>query len=146
MHEMVQQSCELLPAEKPRYLMGVGTPMDLVEYIALGVDMFDCVMPTRNGRNGWLFTREGHIVIKNAQYARDPGPIDPACHCFVCRNYTRAYLRHLFQANEILSSILNSYHNLYFYLDMVREIRDAIASQKLIDYLMEFRARQEIGS
>ena len=146
MHEMVQQCCELLPAEKPRYLMGVGTPMDLVEYIALGVDMFDFVMPTRNGRNGWLFTREGHIVIKNAQYARDPGPIDPACHCFVCRNYTRAYLRHLFQANEILSSILNSYHNLYFYLDMVREIRDAIASQKLIDYLMEFRARQEIGS
>ena len=145
MYEMVQQSCELLPVGKPRYLMGVGTPMDLVECIALGVDMFDCVMPTRNGRNGWLFTRAGHIVIKHAQYARDQEPIDSACHCLVCCNYSRAYLRHLFQANEILASILNSYHNLYFYLDMVREIRNAIASRRLIDYLTEFRARQETG-
>jgi queuine tRNA-ribosyltransferase len=111
----------------------------------LGVDMFDCVMPTRNGRNGWLFTRTGHIVIKNAQYKSDQQPIDPACRCRVCRRYTRAYLRHLFHANEILSAMLNTYHNLYFYLDMVREIRDAIAFQKLADYRMEFKARQETG-
>ncbi len=145
MYQLVEQSTEWLPDHRPRYLMGVGTPADLVECIALGVDMFDCVMPTRNGRNGWLFTRTGHIVIKNAQYKRDQQPIDPACRCRVCRRYTRAYLRHLFHANEILSAMLNTYHNLHFYLDMVRQIRDAIAFKKLADYIMEFKARQETG-
>ena len=145
MYEMVERSTGWLPGESPRYLMGVGTPTDLVECIARGVDMFDCVLPTRNGRNGWLFTRTGHIVIKNSRYERDQQPIDPACRCGVCRRYTRAYLRHLFHANEILSAMLNTYHNLHFYLDMVREIRDAIVSHKLADYLREFKARQETG-
>ena len=145
MYETVARSSERLPENRPRYLMGVGTPLDLVECIALGVDMFDCVMPTRNGRNGWLFTRSGHIVIKNSKYARDPAPVEPACRCIVCRRYSRAYLRHLFQSGEILGAMLNSYHNLYFYLDTVREIRDAIASRKLAEYLKDFRARQETG-
>jgi queuine tRNA-ribosyltransferase len=134
-----------MPAEKPRYLMGVGTPLDLVESIALGVDMFDCVMPTRHARNGWLFTSSGHIVIKNARFARDEKPVDEACQCGVCRNYSRAYLRHLFLANEILSAMLNTHHNLYFYLDTLRQIRDAIASHRFLNYIMEFKARQGIG-
>ena len=146
MYDIVDLSTERLPSEKPRYLMGVGTPQDLAECIARGVDMFDCVMPTRNARNGWLFTRdEGHIVIKNAQYAKDAGPIDARCQCTVCRHYSRAYLRHLFHANEILASILNTHHNLYFYLDTIREIRDAIASRKLLKYITEFRTKQNIG-
>jgi queuine tRNA-ribosyltransferase len=145
MYEMVERSTEWLPQNTPRYLMGVGTPADLVECIALGVDMFDCVIPTRNGRNGWLFTQTGHIVIKNARYAQDQGPIEPSCRCPVCSRYTRAYLRHLFHSNEILGAMLNTYHNLYFYLDMVREIRDAIAFRKLAEYMKEFKARQEIG-
>jgi queuine tRNA-ribosyltransferase len=145
MYQLVEQSTNWLPEPCPRYLMGVGTPADLVHCIALGVDMFDCVLPTRNGRNGWLFTRTGHIAIKSVRYKNDQQPIDPACRCKICRRYTRAYLRHLFQANEILGAMLNTYHNLYFYLDMVREIRDAIAFQKLADYLTEFKARQETG-
>jgi queuine tRNA-ribosyltransferase len=145
MYEMVACSMERLPEDRPRYLMGVGTPLDLVECIALGVDMFDCVMPTRNGRNGWLFTRSGHIVIKNSKFIRDSGPVDSACSCFVCRHYSRAYLRHLFQSNEILGAMLNSYHNLYFYLDTVREIRDAIASRRLAEYQKEFKAKQGMG-
>jgi queuine tRNA-ribosyltransferase len=145
MFEMVEHSTEFLPEEKPRYLMGVGTPLDLLEGIALGIDMFDCVMPTRNGRNGWLFTRAGHIVIKNVQYARDPNPIDPECQCMVCRHYCRAYLRHLFHANEILSCMLNTYHNLYFYLDIVREIREAISSQRFLDYAHAFKSKCEAG-
>jgi queuine tRNA-ribosyltransferase len=145
MYEIVQQSTELMPAEKPRYLMGVGTPLDLLECVAMGVDMFDCVMPTRNARNGWLFTRKGHIVIKNARYARDPCPIDASCQCFVCRNYSRAYLRHLFQSNEILATVLNSYHNLYFYLDMIREIRNAIALHKFPEYITLFKSGQEMS-
>src|SRR5262245_60410843 len=145
MLSVVAESTRRMPADKPRYLMGVGTPMDLVECIALGVDMFDCVMPTRHARNGWLFTSSGHIVIKNARFARDEGPVDPACPCRVCRSYSRAYLRHLFLANEILSAILNTYHNLYFYLDTLRQIRDAIASHRFLNYITEFKAKQEIG-
>ncbi len=144
MYDIVELSVERLPSTKPRYLMGVGTPRDLIECISHGVDMFDCVLPTRNARNGWLFTHGGHIVIKNAQYAKDPRPIDERCSCMVCRYYSRAYLRHLFQANEILASILNTHHNLYFYLDTIREIRDAIASRRLLDYLTECRTRQEM--
>jgi queuine tRNA-ribosyltransferase len=146
MYEMVYHSTASLPLEKPRYLMGVGTPLDLLESIAAGVDMFDCVLPTRNGRNGWLFTRSGHIVIKNARFARDPDPIDPHCRCMVCRTYSRAYLRHLFQSHEILASVLNTYHNLYFYLDMVGEIRDAISSCRFAEYAHAFKAAYEADS
>jgi queuine tRNA-ribosyltransferase len=145
MLSVVEESTRQMPANKPRYLMGVGTPLDLVECIALGVDMFDCVMPTRHARNGWLFTSSGHIVIKNARFARDDKPVDEACPCGVCRNYSRAYLRHLFLSNEILSAMLNTYHNLYFYLDTLRQIRDAIASHRFLNYIMEFKAKQEIG-
>ncbi len=137
MLEVVERSSEWLPKAKPRYLMGVGTPRDLVECVSRGVDLFDCVLPTRNGRNGWLFTRGGHLVIKNACYSRDDRPIDDRCHCMVCRRYSRAYLRHLFQSNEVLSAILNTYHNLYFYLDTMRQIRDAIASCRLREYMLE---------
>ena len=145
MLSVVEESTRQMPANKPRYLMGVGTPLDLVECIALGVDMFDCVMPTRHARNGWLFTSSGHIVIKNARFARDDKPVDEACPCGVCRNYSRAYLRHLFLSNEILSAMLNTHHNLYFYLDTLRQIRDAIASHRFLNYIMEFKAKQEIG-
>jgi len=145
MLSVVEESTRRMPANKPRYLMGVGTPLDLVECIALGVDMFDCVMPTRHARNGWLFTSSGHIVIKNARFARDDKPLDEGCPCGVCRNYSRAYLRHLFLSNEILSAMLNTYHNLYFYLDTLRQIRDAIASHRFLNYIMEFKAKQEIG-
>ncbi|MBI4471833.1 MAG: tRNA guanosine(34) transglycosylase Tgt, partial [Acidobacteria bacterium] len=119
MYEVIDRVGPELPEDKPRYLMGVGTPADLVECVALGVDMFDCVMPTRHARNGWLFTRDGHIVIKHAKYREDPAPIDESCRCPVCATYSRAYLRHLFIANEILSSVLNTIHNLHFYLDTI---------------------------
>jgi queuine tRNA-ribosyltransferase len=145
MLSVVAECTRRMPADKPRYLMGVGTPLDLVECIGLGVDMFDCVMPTRHARNGWLFTSSGHIVIKNARFARDEKPVDEACPCGVCRNYSRAYLRHLFLSNEILSAMLNTHHNLYFYLDTLKQIRDAIASHRFLNYTMEFRAKQGIG-
>jgi queuine tRNA-ribosyltransferase len=117
----------------------VGTPADLAEAIALGVDMFDCVMPTRHARNGWLFTKEGHIVIRHAKYKDDPAPIDDACSCPVCRTYTRAYLRHLFMSGEILSSVLNTIHNLYFYLDTIRRIRQFIEFRRYDEFLAEIR-------
>jgi queuine tRNA-ribosyltransferase len=139
MYEIIQHVEPYLPEEKPRYLMGVGTPADLVEAVALGVDMFDCVMPTRHARNGWLFTRDGHIVIKHAKYKEDPEPIDRSCGCAVCRTYSRAYLRHLFIANEILSSVLNTIHNLYFYLDTVRRIRQFIEFHRFDEFLSETR-------
>jgi queuine tRNA-ribosyltransferase len=139
MYETVEIVERWLPEEKPRYLMGVGTPADLVEGVARGVDMFDCVMPTRHARNGWLFTSAGHIVIKHAKYKDDPGPIDPACGCPVCRTYSRAYLRHLFIANEILSSVLNTVHNLYFYLDTMRRIRQFIELHRFEEFVTEMR-------
>ena len=143
MLDIVERSSEWLPKAKPRYLMGVGTPRDLVECVSLGVDMFDCVLPTRNGRNGWLYTRGGHLVIKNARYANDDRPIDDRCRCMVCRRYSRAYLRHLYQSNEMLSAMLNTYHNLYFYLDTMRQIRDAIASCRLREYMLECLNQEE---
>ncbi len=115
-----------LPADKPRYLMGVGTPADLVAYARMGVDLFDCVLPTRNGRNGVLFTSTGTIAIKNARYARDSGPVDAACGCRVCRRFSRAYLRHLFTSGEMLGAMLNSEHNLFHYLDTMRQLRHAV--------------------
>ncbi len=139
MYEVIERVEPYLPKEKPRYLMGVGTPADLVECVALGVDMFDCVMPTRHARNGWLFTRDGHIVIKHAKYKEDPGPIDAACPCPVCRTFSRAYLRHLFVANEILSSVFNTIHNLYFYLDTIRRIRQFIEFHRYDEILAETR-------
>jgi queuine tRNA-ribosyltransferase len=127
MYEVLDYTAPVLPAERPRYLMGVGTPKDLAHCVALGIDMFDCVLPTRNARNGCLFTSEGRVLIKNAAYAEDQRPIDPACGCLTCSRYSRAYLRHLFMAGEHLSAILNTIHNLTFYLDTMRKMRDLIA-------------------
>lgn len=127
-YDMAEYTAGLLPADRPRYLMGVGTPEDLVECVARGIDMFDCVMPTRNARNGCAFTSEGRVGIRNARHARDEKPLDPACGCRVCRRYSRAYLRHLFVAGEMLAGMLVTHHNLYFYLDTMRKIRQAIVS------------------
>jgi queuine tRNA-ribosyltransferase len=138
MYEVIDR-LESMPEDKPRYLMGVGTPADLIECVALGVDMFDCVMPTRHARNGWLFTKSGHIVIKHAKYKHDPEPVDAACRCPVCRTYSRAYLRHLFIANEILSSVLNTLHNLHFYLDTIRRIRQFIELHRFQELVTENR-------
>jgi len=124
--EMTEAAVPLLPAGRPRYVMGVGLPEELPEYVARGVDMMDCVMPTRNARNGCLFTSEGRVIIKQAQYRDDPRPLDPACSCYTCRTFSRAYLRHLFQAGEILFSTLATLHNLTHYLDIARRMREAI--------------------
>jgi queuine tRNA-ribosyltransferase len=118
----------LLPEDRPRYLMGMGYVEDIVEAVARGVDLFDCVLPTRNARNGTLFTSRGRVAIKNVKYARDERPLDEACVCYTCRHFSRAYLRHLFERNEISSAVLNTVHNLHFYLDIFRKIRHAIAS------------------
>jgi queuine tRNA-ribosyltransferase len=126
MWEGVERAALLLPLEKPRYLMGVGTPEDLLRCAAAGIDLFDCVLPTRVARNGLLFTRRGRLQIKAARYARDPGPADPECGCYTCRGFSRAYLRHLFAAQELLAYRLNSIHNLTFYLDLMRDLRAAI--------------------
>jgi queuine tRNA-ribosyltransferase len=126
MYEIAENTARLLPRDRPRYLMGVGTPADLVECVARGIDMFDCVMPTRNARNGGVFTSQGKVVIKNAKYARDQSPLDPACECPVCRRYTRSYIRHLFVAGEMLGPILATQHNLHFYIDRMRRIRQSL--------------------
>ena len=126
MYAAVGHTARQLPTGRPRYLMGTGMPDDLVECVARGVDMFDCVLPTRNARNGQLLTRHGILVIKNAQYAEDRDPPDPSCGCYTCRTFSRAYLRHLFMAGEITAATLMTVHNLYFYLDLMRSIRDAI--------------------
>jgi queuine tRNA-ribosyltransferase len=131
MYELIAQTAACLPEEKPRYLMGVGTPADLLRCVKCGVDMFDCVMPTRNARNGYLFTRQGKLIIKNARYAQDMRPIDPLCRCYTCQHYSRAYLRHLFVAAEILGPRLNTIHNLYYYMDIIHMIRSAIAEGRL---------------
>src|SRR5580692_11788231 len=125
--EMVESTLEHLPADKPRYVMGVGTPEEIVEYAKLGVDMMDCVLPTRAARHGLLFTSEGRVSIKQARYAKDPGPLDPNCACSVCQRYSRAYLRHLYASNEMLAQVLNTIHNLSFYLDTMRRVRHAIS-------------------
>jgi queuine tRNA-ribosyltransferase len=126
MHKVIRFTAPLLPAERPRYLMGIGDLGDILEAVEAGFDMFDCVMPTRNARNGTLFTSGGRISIKREEFTYDDGPLDPGCGCYTCRNYSRGYLRHLFLSREILSMRLNSYHNLYFYLDFFRKMRDAI--------------------
>jgi len=145
MYEVAEYTAQLLPADRPRYLMGVGTPRDLVEAAARGIDMFDCVLPTRNARNGMAFTSEGRVVIKNARYARDEKPLDPACGCPSCRRYSRHYIRHLFQAGEMLGPILATQHNIYFYLDTLCKIREAIASGTFASLLARVRTGNPDG-
>jgi queuine tRNA-ribosyltransferase len=131
-----------LPADRPRYLMGVGTPEDLVEAVRRGMDMFDCVLPTRNARNGWLFTHDGAVKIRNSRYAADTGPIDPHCDCSTCRNYSRAYLRHLQQCNEILGARLATIHNLYYYQSLMRGLRQAVEQKRLDEFVEKFYCRR----
>jgi queuine tRNA-ribosyltransferase len=130
-----------LPRERPRYLMGVGKPEQLADYVSLGIDMMDCVLPTRSARHGCLFTWNGPVLIKNAQYARDERPLDELCPCAVCRRYSRAYLRHLYSSGESLALILNTHHNLYFYLDIMRKIREAIRFGKLESFRTDLQVR-----
>ena len=132
-----------MPQGKPRYLMGVGTPEDLVDAVLRGVDMFDCVMPTRNARNGWLFTRNGDIKLKNARYKTDTGPLDPECGCYTCRNFSRAYLHHLHKVGEILGSRLNTIHNLHYYQELMAGLRGAIERGRLVDHAEEFARRRQ---
>lgn len=131
-----------MPTDKPRYLMGVGTPEDLVEAVQRGVDMFDCVMPTRNARNGHLFVSSGEIRIRNSQYQSDTRPLDPDCSCYTCRHYSRAYLRHLDRANEILGARLNTLHNLHYYQSLMQGLRDAISRDQLDDFVADFHAKR----
>ncbi len=138
MYDMMEYSLPLLPADRPRYVMGVGTPENLLEGVARGCDMFDCVMPTRNARNGMLFTSFGKVSIKQAQYRDDDRPIDPDCQCYVCQNYSRAYLRHLYTSKEILASVLNTHHNLYYYQQLMSEIRVALENGKFTEYRRDF--------
>lgn len=140
MHEGVAFSAPLLPKDKPRYLMGVGTPVDLVTCVGAGVDMFDCVLPTRTARNGLLFTSEGKVVIRNAQYARDQRPADPACDCYTCRTFTRAYLRHLFSTQEILAMRLNTIHNVHYFVSLMARVRRAIEQGRYAAFAKDFLA------
>jgi len=143
MYEMMDYTVPHLPVDRPRYVMGVGTPENLIEGVRRGVDMFDCVMPTRNARNGVLFTSFGKLSIKQAQYLDDPRPIDPECDCYVCRNYSRAYLRHLYQSNEILSSMLNTQHNLHYYVGLMRQIRQSLAAGTFENFCKEFYQKRQ---
>jgi queuine tRNA-ribosyltransferase len=135
--EMVAATTPELPKDKPRYLMGVGTPEDLLEGVNRGVDLFDCVLPTRNARNGMAFTGNGRVVIKNAAYALDPRPLDEACGCYTCRHYSRAYLRHLYVSREILAFRLLTFHNLYYYLNLMVKMRQAIRQDRFAAFRRE---------
>jgi queuine tRNA-ribosyltransferase len=139
MYDVTEQTTALLPGDRVRYLMGVGTPLDLIESVMRGIDLFDCVLPTRNARNGQLFTSEGRLNIKNAEFAEDERPPDPACGCYTCRHFSRAYLRHLFQAGEMTAGTLNTLHNLYFYLDTMERIREAIVFATLEELRQSYR-------
>jgi queuine tRNA-ribosyltransferase len=138
MYGVMECCAPLMPMEAPRYIMGIGAPEDLVEAVWHGFDMFDCVMPTRNARNGMLFTSQGRINIKAKPYEEDGGPLDPECGCHVCRTYSRAYLRHLYRAGEILASQLNTYHNLFYYLDLMRRMREAIREDRFTEFRRDF--------
>ena len=138
MKRILAHTAPQMPRERPRYLMGVGTPEDIVMAVSFGVDMFDCVMPTRNARNGWLFTRFGDIKIRNAKYREDTRPLDESCSCYTCSNFTRSYLHHLQRINEILGARLNTIHNLHYYQDLMRGIRAAIEAGKFEDFVAEF--------
>jgi len=142
---MTAEVTALLPHDRPRYLMGVGRPEQIADYVALGIDMMDCVLPTRAARHACLYTSEGRVLIKNARYAQDQNPIDANCSCSVCRRYTRAYLRHLFAAGEITAAILASHHNVHFYLDIMRQIREAIGFGNLAEFSSEMHARYSAG-
>jgi queuine tRNA-ribosyltransferase len=144
--EMVEATGEILPRDRPRYAMGVGMPAELPEYVARGVDMMDCVLPSRNARNGYLFTSEGRVIIKHARYKDDPRPPDEGCSCYTCRNYSRAYLRHLFLSGEILYAVLATGHNIRRYLDIMREIRHAIILGRFPEYLKGVRLRSADAS
>ena len=143
--EMTAEVTALLPRDKPRYLMGVGRPEQLADYIALGIDMMDCVLPTRAARHACIYTSEGRVLIKNARYAEDQKALDPHCSCSVCRRYSRAYLRHLFAAGELTAAILATHHNVHFYLDLMRQIREAIEFGNLVKFSSEVRARYAAG-
>lgn len=143
MYDLTEFTAALLPSSHAKYVMGVGTPEDLVECVFRGVDMFDCVMPTRNARNGMLFTSTGRLVIKNARFKDDPRPIDESCQCYTCRHYSRAYLRHLYMAREIMSSQLNTIHNLHFYLNLLNEMRQAIDEDRFSQFRSDFYARRQ---
>jgi len=143
--EMTGVATELLPRERPRYLMGVGRPEQIADYVALGIDMMDCVLPTRAARHACIYTSEGRVLIKNARYAADQGPLDPVCACVVCKRYTRAYLRHLFHAGEITAAILATHHNVHFYLDIMRQIREAIGFGNLAKFSSAMHARYSEG-
>jgi queuine tRNA-ribosyltransferase len=140
MFEMVRQTAPLLPPQKPRYLMGVGLPHDLVEAVGAGVDMFDCVVPTRNARNGTAFTRSGRLRLKNARHAEDPQPLEPGCACKTCRHYSRAYLRHLFQTNEVLGLHLATFHNVFFFQQLMSDMRAAIIDGHFTTWQAKFSA------
>jgi len=139
MLETLEATVPHMPTEKPRYLMGVGTPSDMVEAVGRGIDLFDCVLPTRNARNGMLFTSRGRVAIKLARFERDSRPLDEACGCYTCRNYSRAYLRHLYKSREILASRLNTLHNLYYYQELMRRVRSAVESGTYARFLAGFR-------
>jgi queuine tRNA-ribosyltransferase len=145
MMRMLEHVGPRLPANKPHYLMGVGTPEDLVAGVANGIDMFDCVMPTRNARNGWLFTRFGDIKIKNARYKDDPLPLDESCACYACRNFSRAYLHHLHRSKEILGARLNTIHNLHYYLELMQDMRDAIDAGEFHAFRLRFNTERARG-
>jgi queuine tRNA-ribosyltransferase len=131
-----------LPVDRPRYLMGVGTPEDLVAGVTAGIDMFDCVLPTRNARNGWLFTRFGDVKIRNARHKTDTGPIDATCGCYACRHFSRGYMHHLQRVNEILGARLATIHNLFYYHQLMAELRDAVAADALPAYVARFRSER----
>ena len=135
-----------LPADKPRYLMGVGTPEDLVFSVGQGIDMFDCVMPTRNARNGWLFTRFGDLKLRNASYKNDERPLDPSCSCYCCKNFSRAYLHHLQKVNEILGAQLNTIHNIHYYLNLMAEIRLSLEHNRFSEFVQQFEKDRKIGT
>ncbi|HKL14283.1 MAG TPA: tRNA guanosine(34) transglycosylase Tgt, partial [Balneolaceae bacterium] len=144
MYAMADHTLPLLPSQKPRYIMGVGTPENLVTLVGMGCDMFDCVMPSRNARNGQLFTHTGTVNIPNAKYKTDARPIDETCGCYTCRNYSRAYLRHLYKSRELLSYRLNTIHNLYYYLDLMAKMRHAIQEDGFPEFKQQFfKARQD---
>jgi len=144
MYDTVEWTTQFMPEDKPRYLMGVGTPEDLVENVSRGIDMFDCVMPTRNARNGTLFTSFGKVNIKKAMYTTDEGPIDPECECMVCKTYSRSYLRHLFRAREITYFRLGTIHNLYYYLNLMKEMREAITEGRFEAFKTEFYKKRAV--
>ena len=145
MIRILDEVASQLPEDHPRYLMGVGTPEDLVDGVSRGIDMFDCVMPTRNARNGWLFTRFGDIKLKNSRYRSDLRPLDPTCTCYTCRHFSRSYLHHLHKVGEILGARLNTIHNLHYYLTLMQEMRDALEAGTFEEWKRTFKENRARG-